>query len=159
MKHDVPAKRLVWSDALLLGYAPMDATHQEFVACLQALQQAAGPELPAALTAFAAHAERHFGEEEAWMRSTGFPASDCHADEHAAVLRSVVEVQQALAAGAGPAIVRELALALVRWFPGHADYMDASLSQWMVKRQHGGVPVVLRRGLNLMPPPNNPPLD
>jgi len=31
--------------------------------------------------------------------------------------------------------------------PGHADYMDASLSQWMCKKKLGGTPIVLRRNI------------
>lgn len=80
------------------------------------------------------------------MQGTGFPAADCHIDEHEAVLKSVREVRQALADGTDAELARDLARELVRWFPGHADYLDSALSQWMVKRQHGGAPVVLRRG-------------
>ncbi|MBS0552175.1 MAG: hemerythrin, partial [Proteobacteria bacterium] len=40
---------------------------------------------------------------------------------------------------------RDLARALVDWFPGHADYMDSALANWMVKRAHDGSPLVLRR--------------
>ena len=42
-------------------------------------------------------------------------------------------------------VVRELAQALMDWFPGHADYMDSALALWMVKRSHGGAPLVFRR--------------
>jgi len=68
-------------------------------------------------------------------------------DEHAAVLASVREVQALLSQGVAPQVARDLTQALVDWFPGHADYLDASLSQWMSKRTHGGTPVVLRRGV------------
>jgi hemerythrin len=50
--------------------------------------------------------------------------------------------------GRDPAIARSLAEELARWFPGHADYMDAPLSQWMVKRRHGGAPVVIKRNVS-----------
>ena len=62
------------------------------------------------------------------------------------VLASVREVGALLRQGTSIQVARDLAQALVDWFPGHADYMDASLSQWMNKRSHGGTPVVLRRG-------------
>ena len=137
--------RLVWSDALLLGYGPMDASHRDFVDCVHAIQDASDAALPAALAAFARHAETHFGEEDAWMRTTAFPAAQCHIDEHAAVLRSLSEVRTALEAGAHASVARSLAKALGDWFPGHADYMDAALAHWMVRRRHGGTPVVLRR--------------
>ncbi len=56
------------------------------------------------------------------------------------------EVQQMLAEG-DTAVVRELAVALEEWFPGHATYMDSALAQWMVKRSTGGVPLVLKRAV------------
>jgi hemerythrin len=43
------------------------------------------------------------------------------------------------------ATARRFAEELTRWFPGHADYLDSALAAWMVKRRHGGKPVVLRR--------------
>ena len=32
-------------------------------------------------------------------------------------------------------------------FPGHADYLDSALAQWMVKKQLGAIPVVVRKNL------------
>ena len=82
------------------------------------------------------------------MRETGFPARDCHADEHAAVLASVREVRAEVEAGrAGAALLHRLAEQLFAWFPGHADYLDSALAAWMSKRVLGGQPVVLRRSL------------
>lgn len=148
--HAPSPEEFSWSDAFLLGYGPMDETHREFVACVRAMLDAPDADFAAALDAFADHAERHFAEEREWMTSTEFPAAGCHADEHDAVMRSVQEVQRMLASGEATVEVgRSLARELVRWFPGHADYMDAPLSHWMVKRSHGGKPVVLRRNLNV----------
>jgi hemerythrin len=139
-----------WSDAFVLGYPAMDDSHREFVADLRALLTAPDDGLGAALDGFAAHLAEHFAREEGWMNATEFPARECHADEHAAVLKSVGEVQ-ALLADAGQAsrrfgVARELAAELERWFPAHTDYLDAALSHWMSRRAHGGAPVVLRRG-------------
>lgn len=133
-----------WTDRYLLGYTAMDDTHREFVTLVDALLTAPDAGLAQALDAFAAHAVAHFEQEDGWMRGTDFPAADCHIDEHAKVLASVREVQQELAAG-NAVLVRELAQALMDWFPGHADYMDSALAQWMVKRSHGGAPLVFRR--------------
>ncbi len=142
-----PASPLAWSDALLLGYTPMDRTHREFVDVVAALQAARDDELPARLAAVKAHLQAHFTQEDDWMVATGFPARDCHIDEHAAVLRSVDGVQARLARGE-VAPCRRLADELARWFPGHADYLDAALSHWMCKQRLGGKPVVVRRRLN-----------
>lgn len=135
-----------WDDRYLLGYNAMDDTHREFVDCVHALLTVADADFLAALDAFADHAERHFKQEDEWMSQDGFPARDCHVEEHDKVLQSVREVRQGLADGSlDVAIGRDLAQALVDWFPGHADYMDSALANWLVKRAHDGSPLVLRR--------------
>jgi len=142
-------QNFVWTDQFLLGYGPMDATHREFVDLLDALLAAPDGELAHHLDAMAEHAERHFGEEREWMLATDFPAAQCHMDEHDAVLKSVYEVRALLEGGGHGATCRALAQELVRWFPGHADYIDAALAQWMAKCRMRGIPVVLRRGAAL----------
>lgn len=139
------AEVLTWNDGYLLGYPPMDEVHHEFVQIVGQMQQAGDAELPALLDRFAEHAKAHFDTENAWMVETDFPARDCHIDEHAAVMASVQQVRELVAAG-NVAIVRSLVDHLAGWFPGHADYLDSALSHWMSKRRFGGKPVVLRRG-------------
>ena len=139
----------VWTDAYALGFSQMDDTHHEFIECVDALLNAADADFAKALDAFAEHAEKHFDQEAVWMKTTDFPATDCHIDEHNAVLKSVHELQAMLANNVENSIRigHSLAEELVRWFPGHADYMDSALAQWMVKKQFGGAPVVIRRNL------------
>ncbi|MGI4845772.1 MAG: bacteriohemerythrin [Janthinobacterium lividum] len=134
-----------WSDRFLVGHEAMDATHREFVELVGAMLAAPDAELARLLDDFAGHAERHFEDERQSMLATGFPAAECHIDEHTAVLASVHEVRVLLAGGGHEATCRALARELSRWFPAHADYMDASLAQWLVKKRLGGTPVVLRR--------------
>ncbi|HZY16073.1 MAG TPA: hemerythrin domain-containing protein, partial [Ramlibacter sp.] len=111
----------------------MDATHEEFVQCVAAVQQASDAELPAALDTLAQHLREHFGQEDRWMEETDFPARDCHIDEHAAVLKSVAEVQALVATG-DRREPRRLADELAKWFPGHADYLDSALAHWLCKQ-------------------------
>jgi hemerythrin len=134
-----------WSDAFLLGFAPLDAVHQEFVTLVAALQAAGDEELPGRLEDVLNHAVAHFDQEALWMRQTSFPATQCHIDEHEAVLASLRDVRELVRSGGDVAEVRRLGAALADWFPGHADYMDAALSHWMCKRTYGGAPVVVRR--------------
>jgi hemerythrin len=137
-----------WSDAYLLGYAPMDETHREFVENLNALLTCADADLAACLERFARHAQAHFDDENGWMERTGFPPRQCHIDEHNAVLASVHAVLDLVRSGE-LAEGRRLAQALADWFPGHAIHLDSALSHWMVKRSHGGKPLVFRRNLTL----------
>lgn len=139
---------LHWGDQFLLGYAPIDEVHEEFVDLIGQMQRGPDAALPALLAAFAAHLRRHFEMENEWMVTTEFPPRDCHMDEHAAVMASVEEVQVLLAQGE-VAICRDLVEQLAQWFPKHADQLDSALAHWMFSRTMGGKPVVLRRGLSL----------
>ncbi|MFA5596367.1 MAG: hemerythrin domain-containing protein [Pusillimonas sp.] len=147
MHTDAPADDLVWTDAFLVGYEPMDETHREFVEITSALLKADDADLLAHLKALIQHSERHFSQEEHYMNTTAFPARDCHTKEHNAVLGSMREVADYLEKGGNPAEARRLAVELSRWFPGHTDYLDASLAQWVAKKQLGAVPIVVRRGV------------
>lgn len=142
-------RAFAWTDKYKLGYERMDDTHRDFVDKVDALLLAPDEALLDRLDDFVAHAEAHFGEEMEWMKSTGFPAADCHIDEHEAVMKSVREVRARLAADCSPRnveITRSLARELMKWFPGHADYLDSALSHWMCKRVYGGTPVVFHKG-------------
>ena len=139
-------KDFTWNDMFLLGYAPMDETHREFVEIVNAILGAPDEAIAGHLEAFARHAETHFEQEREWMEKTEFPARGCHVDEHEAVMKSVRDVQ-AIVAGGETAEARSLAKALADWFPGHADYMDSALAHWMSKRSYGGKPVVVRRNV------------
>lgn len=141
----VQEQPFVWNDEYLVGHPAMDDTHREFVDCLDTLLQAPDEGLPQALDAFIVHARAHFGEEDHWMRTTGFPPRDCHIDEHAKVLASVEEVREILHQQGNVALCRELAQALRDWFPGHVQHLDSALATWLVHRTHGGRPLVFRR--------------
>lgn len=140
------AATLTWGDHLLMGYAPMDDIHQEFVDLISQLETADDAQLPALLQAMELHLQHHFAEEDQWMNSTAFPPRDCHIDEHAAVLKSVAEVREKLAQG-DVAVCRSLIAALADWFPGHATHLDSALAHWLFKQRFGGKPVVIRRSI------------
>lgn len=147
--HDTPdSDAMVWSDAFLLGYGPMDNLHEEFVDIVGRLQAADDASLPALMDELARHLQAHFDQEDQWMTETDFPPRGCHMDEHAAVLKSVAEVREELAAG-NTDLCRDLVEHLAEWFPGHADHLDSALAHWMSKRRFGGKPVVLRRDVPL----------
>ncbi len=148
LKTSSDVGEFTWNDHYLLGFGEMDATHQEFVVVVAALQRSPDDELLVALDHFIAHAQSHFGAEDQWMRDTAFPPSDCHIEEHAAVMKSAYEVRERVVLG-DYSVARSFAAELRRWFPGHADYLDSALAAWMVKRRLGGKPVVLKRNLGL----------
>jgi hemerythrin len=138
------SERFGWDDRYLVGHGAIDDTHQEFAVRLDGLLHAGDDALSEALDGLAQHAEEHFALEESLMTRHRFPASQCHADEHAHVLASLAEARGQAAAG-DARLVRDLAVALADWFPGHAEVMDSALAIWISHRTAGGAPVVLRR--------------
>ena len=138
----------IWSDKFILGYRPIDETHEEFVDLVRQMEAAQDHDLPPLLALFAEHAKSHFDLENQLMVETDFPPRDCHIDEHAAVMKSIEEVL-ALVNDGQYAYGRSLIDELIRWFPSHADHLDSALAHWMCKRSLGGKPVVLRRNLQL----------
>jgi hemerythrin len=141
--RDTVVPPMVWGDELLLGFDPMDRVHREFVQAVASVQTADAEGMPMAMQQLLDHALAHFGQEDEWMNSTQFPARECHINEHAAVVQSLREAMQLLSGG-DVEVCRRVADELARWFPGHADFLDAALSHWMCKLNLGGKPVVLR---------------
>lgn len=116
-----------WSEDLALDNPRMDATHVEFLALLERLQAAGEDERLARLLELIDHTEAHFGQEDRWMRATGFAPGSCHETQHAQVL--AVLRHQAERARRGEAVDHaRLAQELGVWFAHHVQTMDAALA-------------------------------
>ena len=63
-----------WSDTFVLGYQPMDHTHEEFVEIVNELMHCPDNDFVAVMEKFQVHALSHFGLEDQWMKETEFPA-------------------------------------------------------------------------------------
>ena len=135
-----------WTDDFLLGFGPMDETHQEFVTCIAAIQNAEPKDCLVLMDQLLEHATQHFKLEDDWMMATEFPPRKCHMDEHAAVLASITGVRELAIQGA-PEKCLPLANELARWFPSHADHLDSALSHWMCKIKYGAKPLVFKRSV------------
>ena len=64
-----------------MGFGPMDETHQEFVTCIAAIQNAQPQECLVLMDQLLEHAQVHFKQEDDWMMATKFPPRTCHMDE------------------------------------------------------------------------------
>lgn len=119
---------LAWSAQLELHHDAMDRTHREFVELLDDALSARDDD--ARLSHFRhllRHTDAHFGQEDRWMRATGFAPQNCHALQHAAVLGAMREGVADAERGDFRAL-RETLHALAVWFPMHAQSMDAALA-------------------------------
>ena len=106
--------------------AQMDATHQESVQLLQAVQGADDARLMAAWERLLAHTEAHFAEEDRWMQATRFAAGNCHSQQHQQVLNIMRDGTERARKGRLVEL-RLMAAELAVWLPQHIDAMDAGL--------------------------------
>jgi hemerythrin-like metal-binding protein len=118
---------LEWSLALAVELPAMDDTHREFVQLLAAVEAADDATLQSAWRTLTTHTEAHFGQEDRWMRGTGFSSSNCHTTQHQVVLQVMREGVRRGELGQ-PDVIREMAHELAGWFPQHAQSMDAALA-------------------------------
>lgn len=128
---------LTWTDAFALGQPRMDDTHREFVDLVASLEASLGgpPQVTdSALDQLLAHTVEHFAQEERWMAAIGFAPENCHAFQHAHVLQVLREVTRLHREEGDLALVRQLVGELSKWFPVHAQAMDAALVEVMVER-------------------------
>lgn len=129
---------------IVLGHAEMDDVHAEFEQLLVSAGCCTDAELLATLDALTAHLESHFAMEDRWMSEGDFPPRDCHAAEHAAVLRSAADVRPLVEAG-NFVVGRSFIRALREWFPAHATHLDSALAAWICKQRLGAKPLVFHR--------------
>lgn len=118
---------LTWSDALSLNLPVMDETHREFVELLAIVADAPDHALVDAWQALVEHTDRHFAQEDHWMRQARFASGNCHATQHRVVL-SVLREGLALGVAGRMDAIRQMAHELAIWFPQHAQSMDAALA-------------------------------
>ena len=119
---------LVWSDALKLDNPRMDATHVEFVDLLTRLENAPEDERLPRYRRLVAHTEEHFGQEDRWMRLTGFAPENCHQSQHRQVLQVLRAIERQLLDDQAAVDLRRLSGELAAWFEHHAQTMDAALA-------------------------------
>jgi hemerythrin-like metal-binding protein len=121
---------LVWSDALVLGDARTDATHQEFIDMVNATAACTAEQQLPQYQALLAHTVEHFAQEERWMRACGIAPDFCHFGQHNSVLEVMKEVERRALLGETE-FINTMLEALVEWFPEHASSMDAGLVSYL----------------------------
>lgn len=127
---------LAWTESLVLNQPSLDTTHQEFVELLNAFGAAldAGVDALPAYHALLSHTEAHFAMEEDWMARCGFEPQNCHASQHAMVLRVMREALRYANELNDREPLNILRTELAGWFPQHAEMMDAALVWTMEQR-------------------------
>lgn len=114
-----------------LGYAAMDARHQEFTGLHQKLMESGREDFATHFEALYEETKEHFAEEESWMESIGHSAIAEHKAEHEKVLGELYQFLQKSKAGntlMAKAYAKER---LPEWFDLHLSTMDSALAAAM----------------------------
>lgn len=128
----------------LVGEARFDASHLHLHRLISALADAADADPAKALDALRRELTTHFAQEDDELRRLGTAENACHLDEHAAVLRSLGEVDAELARG-NTVVVRRFAHAMRDWLPEHVQEMDLRLARQLFRQRTGGAPIRIAR--------------
>ena len=118
---------LEWSDALVLGFEPMDRVHREFVVLLKQAQSATDAQLPGAWSEVVDHTAQHFERENQWMRKAHFAGATDHMLQHRVVL-NLLRDGLAMTRHGDLLPVRLMAQELAAWFVKHTQSLDAALA-------------------------------
>lgn len=124
---------LSWGEHFVLGDARTDHTHQEFIALVNATTAAPAGQKLAVYQELLQHTIEHFAQEERWMSACGIPSDFCHFGQHNSVLEVMKEVERRALNGE-MAYIGSMIEALVEWFPGHAESMDAGLVAYLQEK-------------------------
>ena len=125
---------LNWSETLVLDFPPMDDMHHEFVGLLARVNTCNDAELPERWQALIVRTHALFGQEDRWMKSTGFPSASNHSLQHRVVLNVMREGLVNAQAGQ-LASVRSMASELATWFAKHIQSLDAALALHMRRQR------------------------
>lgn len=119
-----------WQEHYVLGHAPMDDMHKEFIEQVNALADADDATVLTALEDLLEHSNRHFEQEDRWMQESGFPPLRCHVSEHERVRAGLQSILRVVENG-NPCLGKTVAREMESWFENHAATMDTALAQHM----------------------------
>ncbi len=127
-----------WKDEYALGVSRIDLQHQRLFQIAGRLQaaMAAGEGSEAAGTVLAdliAYTRMHFAAEEGLMQAYHYPDAAAHKAEHAALLRRVLEYEEAYKAGRVALSVSILHF-LKDWLVHHIGARDRRIGEWLKSR-------------------------
>lgn len=120
---------IAWQDAVHgLGIDEMDATHREFAALVNLLNEADDADFAALFGKLLEHCRQHFSNEGRLMRIARFPALGEHEGEHHRVYGDLVQMNRAVQRGRLMLARAYVRTGLAEWFGLHLATMDAALA-------------------------------
>jgi len=117
-----------WRDEYRVGFAPMDAIHEEFIGLLGQAIGSTGEDLERAFEALMLHTRDHFAYEEAQMESVALASRREHCDEHRRILAEMEFFYSKILSGRRSFARAYLQEQLPHWLRQHTATMDADLA-------------------------------
>lgn len=111
-----------------LGVDDMDSTHLQFIYLVNQLYMADKTDFCSLFDDLVKHTEIHFNAENTLMKSSGFPASSEHMDEHLRVLGELHRIDRLVKDGSITIARAYIKDRLPEWFNLHAMTMDSALA-------------------------------
>jgi hemerythrin len=120
---------MTWTEKLSVGVVALDNDHKKLVAMVNDLYDAmqAGhgrDKLGPILGELIKYTKEHFAREESFFARTGYPAAGPHKQQHEALTRQVVEVQEKYAGGSAATLSLDVMHFLRTWLVNHIQGSD-----------------------------------
>jgi hemerythrin len=118
-----------WTEKLSVGVAVIDDDHKKLVGMVNelydAMQSGHGKDsLGRILDGLVQYTKFHFAREEKFFAQTSYPAAVPHKQEHDALTRQVLDVQQKYASGASATLSLDVLHFLKDWLIKHIQGSD-----------------------------------
>ena len=124
-----------WSPSLETGHHVIDAQHKELVRTANELFEecaqgsAAAAQIDKTVNFLVSYTKKHFAEEEALQKQSGYPDYENHCKMHADFLKAttalVAELKQS---GPTPVVVSKLIRGVGDWLVNHIQQQDAKIA-------------------------------
>jgi len=136
--------KIEWHQAFSLGVASLDGQHRRIVELaddiLQAVREGRGARhISSCFSKLREHSVYHFGDEEAFMRSVGYPALKTHAAEHEEI-KKLVRYHQERLFRQGTVKEKEVLDFLRRLLVVHVAGSDMAVSRFLDERKKQASP-------------------
>ncbi len=130
---------LEWTQQLSVGVEEIDDQHRELFRrasrLLEGLRKGEPEEVGGLIDFLYEHAVTHFGAEEQFMRSTGYPGYVRHKAEHDRFISDLLALSgEHDRKGAGAFMALKVNHWLVQWLKEHVSGTDAELGKFLSRR-------------------------
>ena len=123
-----------WSPALETGHPMIDSQHKELIKTVNELfdecaRGNAADQIMKTVDFLVSYTKRHFSEEEALQKQSGYPDYPNHQQLHAALLKRVAELSAELKqAGPTPMLINKIIREVGDWLVSHIQNQDTKVA-------------------------------